>query len=191
LVAIVTEPNYTTEGNVMSYQGSSGSGNQYAGKYGSGNPRDGGCLRVAAAIVVAAVLAVLFTAAPASAGSGPAINDGKSNANARVASQTLVGRWPLGNSAEMDLYWDGYQNTAYVKHLGSLYGVPAAGNVQICRSNASGYCTGPLAEDPGTYRYYNGPVRSGPSAHTCVSVWGSITYGGNTFRFYVPATACG
>jgi hypothetical protein len=146
--------------------------------------------RFTAAAAVAAC-AVALTAGPAVAGSGPAINDSNSKANARVASQTLVGRWPLGNSAEMDLYWDGYQNTAYVRHLGSLYGVPAAGNVQICRSNTSGYCTGPLAEDPGTYRYYNGPVRSGPSAHTCVSVWGSITYGGNTFRFYVPATACG
>lgn len=115
--------------------------------------------RVLAAALAAIVLAVL-PALPAHAAS-------------------LVGRvtTPVG---ELQVWWDGSQNTARMVHTGPSYGRKAMTVVQICRFQGYG-CTGPLAQDSGYYAYYAGPVGSGPSRGSCVYAHGEITWQGFTY----------
>jgi hypothetical protein len=131
--------------------------------------------RVAAALVATAALLPL--AAPAA----------EAGSFGTAKTSVLSRRYPVGPEAELVIYWDGYQNSARVNHLGAAYGSARYTRVDICRSNPQGTCTGPTQTNAGNFRYYAGPVYSGPSAHTCVNAYGEM----DGFKVKALGVACG
>lgn len=127
-------------------------------------------VRGAITTVLAVLLTVAVTAPPA------------------AASSRLVGRvtTPVG---ELQVWWDGAQNTAVMVRGGPAYGVRAWTMVQVCRFRGYG-CVGPVGQDGGWYAYRAGPVGSGPSHGSCVYAHGEIDYAGT--RYYANFLgACG
>lgn len=76
---------------------------------------------------------------------------------------------------ELSIYWNGYQNYAYMNRMGGARGTSDFTRVQIWVDN-----TGQFQDDSGYYRYYAGPVYSGPSGGRCISAYGEMRTNGET-----------